>query len=158
MPEFISESKPAATADLVLCSHVFYFVELEKWMETLETLISWLNPQGVAVLVLLNPTTDIGRMWDHFLGRRFDIAPLGDEFQRKHEADFVVKSDTVPARFTPLEARSAYTVMEFFLNDFPMVEPIRWKDVEQYVKRHFGDPAGYPFSCDQDCLQIQRRR
>src|SRR5690606_29105117 len=45
-------------ADLILCSHVLYYIDRGHWLATVEKLTSWLTPEGCLVLVLQNPHTD----------------------------------------------------------------------------------------------------
>ena len=156
---FITETMPPEKADLVVCSHVFYYIDPAEWMLNLETLVSWLKPEGVVLVILQNPQTDYNRMMNHFLGKHFDLAPLGEQFQRKRGKDFSVKVDIVHAHFTAPDFRSAYTVVEFMLNLFTITNPLSLRELEEYISKHFrGSEGGYRFSCHQDILQIQRKR
>ena len=156
---FITEVTPPEKADLVMCSHVFYYIDSAEWLINLETLVSWLKPGGVVLVILQNPQSDYNRMMNHFLGKRFDLNPLGEQFQRKRGKDFSVKVDMVQAHFTSSDFHSAYTVVEFMLNLFTITNPLSRKELETYISKNFGGPdGGYRFSCHQDILQIQRTR
>ena len=155
---FITDVIPPEKADLVVCSHVLYYIDRVEWMSNLEALVSWLKPGGVALIILQNPQTDYNRMMDHFLGKRFDLAPLAQQFQQKRGEDFSVKCDIVHAHFTPPDMHSAYIVVEFMLNLFTITNPLSRKDLEDYILQHFRvDQGGFRISCHQDILQIQRR-
>jgi trans-aconitate methyltransferase len=42
--EGILDAKVSAAGDLILCSHVFYYIDASEWMATLEQLVSWPLP------------------------------------------------------------------------------------------------------------------
>src|SRR5690348_2692136 len=50
----ILKAQPAAPGDLVLCSHVLYYIPPEEWLAHLEHLVSWMSPSGVTVVILQN--------------------------------------------------------------------------------------------------------
>jgi trans-aconitate methyltransferase len=66
LPDTILAAQPTAAADLVLCSHVFYYIDGAEWMRHLERLAAWLAPHGVLV-VLQNHETDCMRLAGAFL-------------------------------------------------------------------------------------------
>src|SRR6266705_2489194 len=68
--EKILDAKIGAAADLILCSHVFYYIDVAEWLPNLNRLASWLSSGGVLVLVVQNHDTDCMRMLEHFFGRR----------------------------------------------------------------------------------------
>ncbi len=153
---FITEARPPA-ADMVLCSHVFYYITPARWMINLEALVSWLKPGGVALVILQNGQTDCNRMIDHFLGKHLDLMLLGDRFQKKCKKDFSVKLGTVKAHITLPDLDATYLVAEFMLNLRPMENPPSRKELEAYILKNFAAPqGGYRFSCHQDILQIHR--
>jgi SAM-dependent methyltransferase len=156
LPETILEARPSASGNLVLCSHVFYYLPRSDWMLHLEKLASWLAPNGVLVVMLQNHRTDCMRMQDHFFGQRFNLSELANAFQAAKGEHYRVEVETVPARVATADFDSAYTVAEFMLNLLPISRPPSRRDVEEYVREHFRDSAeGYRFSCDQDFLRIQ---
>ena len=154
---FITDVTPPEKADLVVCSHVFYYIDPAEWMSNVEALVSWLKPGGVALIILQNPQTDYNRMMDHFLGKRFDLSPLATQFQQMRGEDCSVKFDLVRAHFTPPDIHAAYIVVEFMLNLFTITSPLRRKDLEDYISQNFRDGEGaFRMSCHQDMLQIQK--
>lgn len=159
LQQSISEATPSSLADLVLCSHVFYYIPRERWLESLEKMVSWLGPGGVVLVALQNPATDCMHMLQHFLGQCFDVQSLVDHFQNGHGDTYRVTLDTVPAQVQTSDFLSAYVVAEFMLNLLPITTPPPQKALEEYVSRFFvGPEVGYRFSCHQDFFQIQRNR
>lgn len=158
LAEPITEASPSALADLVLCSHVFYYIQPDEWLRNLETMLSWVNPLGVVLVALQNSRTDCMKMVHHFLGMRFDLMALGEKLQHTTANDYAVTLDTVPAHISTPDFDSAYVAAEFILNLLPITTPPTRKALEEYVSKSFVDPhGGYRFSCHQDFLQVQRK-
>ena len=158
IPEKILDAKIPALGDLILCSHVFYYIDGAEWMINLERLASWLAPNGVLVVALQNSGTDCMKMLEHFFGRKFDLTALAHAFREKNKDKYEVMIETVPALITTSDFDSAYTIAEFMLNLLPMPDPPTRTDLEEYVRNHFASKGGgFLFSCDQDFLLIQQR-
>jgi SAM-dependent methyltransferase len=154
----ILDAQPSAQADLVLCSHVLYYVDQDEWEAHTARMASWLSPEGVLVIVLQNHETDCMRMVEAFHGRRFDLSALAEEFGQKHGNRYLVERELVPAHITTADSASAYTIAEFMLNLLPMPNPPALSRLEQYVEEHFRTVGGgFRFSCHQDFLVIRPR-
>jgi SAM-dependent methyltransferase len=150
-------ANPAEPGDLILCSHVFYYIEEAEWLPHLERLASWLSPEGVLVVVLQNPQTDCMKMVEHFHGRRFDLSALAGQFESQQAGKFLVTMDTVASEIVTEDLKSAYTIAEFMLNLLPMREPPQRRALESYVGRFLVPTMDvYAYSCHQDFLQIRR--
>ena len=157
IPEHILNAKIEIAGDLVLCSHVFYYIHASEWMRTLERLASWLAPGGLLVLVVQNHNTDCMHMLDHFLGQRFLVSSLARQFQAEHGRDYAVRIDTSPAQIETPNFPSAYVIAEFMLNLLPVPNPPPRRALEEYVRAHFErSNATFRFSCDQDFVQIRK--
>jgi SAM-dependent methyltransferase len=158
LPVPILEAEPAGRGDLVLCSHVLYYIERDEWRANLARMASWLAPGGALVIVLQNHETDCMRMLEAFLGQRFDLAALAREFEEEHGRDYRVERQLVPAHVTTPDLASAYVIAEFMLNLLPMPNPPAKRELEEYVRTHFAGPAGgFRFSCHQDFLVVRPR-
>ena len=157
IPAQILSADVETTGDLILCSHVFYYIDAAEWMRTLERLASWLAPGGLLVLLVQNHETDCMRMLNHFLGRRFLVSSLARQFQEEHPEAYELQIDTNPARIETSDFRAAYVIAEFMLNLLPLPDPPPGRALEDYVRAHFERPDGsFRFSCDQDFIQIRR--
>ena len=158
IPEKILDAKIGAAADLILCSHVFYYIDAAEWLPTLERLASWLSSGGVLVLVIQNHGTDCMRMLEHFFGRRFLVSSLARQFEEECGGAYQVLIETVPAHVETPDFPSAYAIAEFMLNLLPMPDPPVRHALEEYVRARFQRPNGsFRFSCDQDFVQIRKR-
>jgi SAM-dependent methyltransferase len=154
----ILEAQPAVPGDLILCSHVLYYIARDQWPAHAARMASWLAPGGVLVIVLQNHETDCMRMLDTFLGQRFDLAALAQGFQEAHGHRCLVERQLVPAHVTTPDLASAYTIAEFMLNLLPMPNPPARVALEEHIRSHFATPGGgFRFSCHQDFLTIRQR-
>lgn len=157
--EPILKAKPQAKGDLVLCSHILYYIPPEEWLAHLECLVSWMSPTGVTAIILQNRESGCMNMVHHFFHHRFELRQVADLFREKHRDRYEVVMTFDPAHVETPDFASAYTVAEFMLNLLPMSQPPRRQDVETYIKAHFANPDGsYRIPVHQDFLQIRARR
>jgi SAM-dependent methyltransferase len=157
-PVKILDAQPTAAADLVLCSHVLYYIDPSAWLAHMSRMASWLTRQGALVIVLQNHETDCMRMLEAFLGRRFNLAALAKEFEREHGRQYLTEFQLVPAHVTASDFNTAYIIAEFMLNLLPMPQPSARSALEDYVRKNFADArGGFRFSCHQDLLIIRQR-
>jgi len=157
--EPILKAKPAANGDLVLCSHILYYIPAEEWLAHLECLVSWMSLTGVTLVILQNRETGCMNMVHHFLHHRFELRQVAELFQQKHGDRYEMMTTLDPSHVDTPDLASAYTVAEFMLNLLPMPHPPKRQDVQAYVKAHFANPDGrYRIPVHQDFLQIRARR
>jgi hypothetical protein len=158
LPETILDAQPKQRGDLILCSHVLYYIPQTEWLPTVVRMASWLAPAGALVLILQNHETDCMRMLEAFHGRRFDLRALAEEFERQHGGNFLAQRTLVPSRITSPDLKTAYIIAEFMLNLLPMTNPPARSALEEYLGKNFGITGGeFRLSCDQDMVVIQRR-
>ena len=157
IPERILNAKIGTAADLILCSHVFYYIDTSEWMPTLARLASWLAPGGVLLVVVQNHETDCMDMLGHFLGQRFLVSSLAKQFQEERRSSYDLRIDTTPAKIETPDLPSAYVIAEFMLNLLPIPHPPAQRALADYVRANFARPDGsFRFSCDQDFIQIRK--
>ncbi len=158
LPQTIIDAQPSGSADLVLCSHILYYIDTAEWMPNLEKLVSWLAPDGVLVVVVQNHNTDCMRMLSHFFGYRFNLPELGQRFEALRGKQYRTEISTVPAEVSTTDFDSAFTIAEFMLNLLPMRDPPARNTLEAYVRGQLSNgEGGFRFSCDQDFLTIRSR-
>ncbi len=157
LPQKILQAQPEALGDFILCSHVFYYIQRDKWLPNLQKLVSWLSDEGLLVVILQNQETDCMQMIAHFFGERYNISELKEQFCDHSSNDYQSDIELVEAHVTTEDFDSAYIIAEF-LNSIPIPEPppLR-RDLEQYIRKEFRHPdGGYRFSCHQDFLLIRK--
>jgi len=152
--ETIMDATPSEAADLVLCSHVLYYVDPAQWPAHLERMASWVSGDGELVIVLQSPDTDCMDMLAHFHHRRFDLGGAAARLDKEYAGRYRMKIEHVPAHVTTPDRERAVTVAEFMLNLLPMPDPPPRVELEEYVAARFACGGGYRFSCHQDFLRI----
>lgn len=158
MQTMILDAQPPSQGDLILCSHVFYYLPAETWLSHLEKMASWLAPNGQLVVLLQNSETDCMKMLRHFCQQRFDLAGLARQFESAHPKRYAVTIETVPAYITTSELGVALIIAEFILNLLEMKNPPERALVKEYIQKHFLQADGsYRFSCHQDFLSIRHQ-
>lgn len=154
----ILAARPSAAGDLVLCSHVFYYVPAPDWLCHLDRLASWLTPHGVLAVLLQNADCACTRLLEHFSGHRPDLSPLAERFRADRGDEFQVRVERLPAVVRPPDLAAAFTVAEFMLNLLPQPRPIPRAAVEAYLHARCAAPdGGFRLSLDQDFLTIRRQ-
>jgi trans-aconitate methyltransferase len=154
LQETIMDAKPPEKAELVLCSHVLYYIEPQEWAAHLERMASWLSADGELVVVLQSPGTDCMDMLAHFHHRRFDLGGAAAQFQKETVGSFRMEIESVAAHVTTPDLESAVTIAEFMLNLLPMPQAPSRDKLKDYVTARFASGDGYRFSCHQDFLRI----
>ncbi|AOS65080.1 class I SAM-dependent methyltransferase [Actinoalloteichus hymeniacidonis] len=157
LPTKILDTEPAERGDLVLNSHVLYYIPRQDWSPVLARLASWTSDTGQLIVVLENPDSAAMVMVAHFTGLRFDLTSAAEEFLTGDaEGRWVVRIDTSPARVRAPDLETATTVAEFILGIAPAeLHPTR-AQVTEYVQQHFAaDDGSYTIDCTQDLLRIR---
>src|SRR5262249_25161277 len=142
IPEQILNTNIETPGDLILCSHVFYYIDASEWMRTLARLASWLAPGGVLLVVVQNHDTDCMHMLDHFFGQRFVVSSLARKFKEERDGNYDLRIDTNPAKIETPDFPSAYVIAEFMLNLLPIPHPPPQRALADYVRAHFERPDG----------------
>ncbi|MFD5558642.1 class I SAM-dependent methyltransferase [Streptomyces sp. NPDC127068] len=150
LEEEILDARPHCEADLVLCSHVLYYIPLDQWPAHLRELTSWRSSGGECVIVLQNPDSDSMRMLQEFGGPRSDLSGQLDGMDIRF-----VHRVTDPAHVSTPDLPTAVNVAAFMLGTAPLPSPPTRKQVEDYVQANFSSSSGYQFTCTQDFLHIE---
>lgn len=159
LPDKIIEAQiPPASADLVLCIHVFYDIPQEEWMDNLKKLVSCLSPNGMVVLILAHHASERMDLHWHFYSRRFDLDALAETFEEKMRP-YDVTLEVIPGQVETEEFDSVYKISEFFLNPPPSpAETPAKDDLEKYINQHFAkNENDYTISYETNVLMIRRQ-
>ena len=160
LPDKISDALlPYDSADMVLCSHVLYYIPHDQWMANLKKMASWVSESGILVVMLAHyERSEFSKLYDHFYQRQFNLDKLAESFQSQYNDQYEVNMETVPATFKTDSFDAAYTIAEWILNDFPGSDIPHRRDLKAYVYTRFSLPeGGFYCACDQSFLQIRRR-
>ena len=109
IPQRIAEVNLPPLGDLILCSHVLYYVGQEEWLSTIKQMAAWLSSQGVLVVILQSRDCDCSKVLSRFQGQSIDLVPLGRELESALSEPFQVKLERVPAQVRTPDLSAAYT-------------------------------------------------
>jgi ubiquinone/menaquinone biosynthesis C-methylase UbiE len=152
----ILNALPSEQADLVVCSHTFYYIPRPAWLAHAERLLSWMKPTGTAVIIVQHHDTDCMRMLEHFCGHRFNLSVVAELLHAQHGNRFTTSIVRDDAYVETQDFQSACTIAEFMLNLLPLANPPTRTALLQYIRSHFTPVKdGYRFSCHQDFLTIR---
>lgn len=149
---------PPASADLVLCIHVFYDIPQNEWMDNLKKLVSWLSPNGAVVLILAHHDSERMDLNSHFYNLRYDLDVLTETFEEK-VSGYDATLEIIPGKVEASEFDSVYKISEFFLNPPPSpAETPAKDDLEKYISQHFAKSENdYTISYETNVLVIRRQ-
>jgi hypothetical protein len=156
--EPIMTAQPTAPGDLVLCSHMLYYIPADEWLAHVERLVSWMSTTGMTVIILQHRESGCMNMVHHFFGHRFELRRTADLFRTKRGDRYEVVTTLDPAHVVTPDLATTYAVAEFMLNLLHMETAPTRRDVEAYLQAHFACPDGsYRIPVHQDFLQIRSR-
>lgn len=149
----ISEATLAeSTADLVLCSHVLYYIPQSQWEGILQRLLFWAKPGGRIVVVLQAEDTDCMKFFKKLRNEEFPIMRFMENFSKTGAAqsvDVVRQASTIRCH----SGEDLELILEFLLNLTPFSdeESIPTKaDLRTYLSSLQPTESGeYSMSCDQ---------
>ncbi len=147
-------------ANLVIESHVKYYIPLEDWEINTDRLISWLAPGGCLVEVLESEHSDFQRMRAEFLGQEYVRELQHFAWQYSRKKNISVEVDTRQAWVTCTSLEMMLGIAIFMMNDVPsdVLEhhpgrPTR-EQLARWIHKNYYSPGGvYRMSCVQDFVQ-----
>lgn len=141
--------------DLVLCSHVLYYVRETGWLALVQKMHDLLNPGGKAVIILQSPAGEMGRFFRHFTGRDVPVVPLWDDLVARFG------SEAVDARYVRVEIR-ARTLEEMTSLGLFLLLDRRFRQRAGQIRAYFADHhranPGYLLHQGQILLVVTRPR
>ena len=147
-------------ANLVIESHVKYYIPLEEWEINTDRLISWLAPGGCLVEVLENEHSDFQRMRVEFLGQEYvrELQHFAWQYNRKKNIE--VEVDTREAWVTCTSLEMMLGIAIFMMNGVPpdLLSnhpglPTR-EQLARWIHQNYYSPGGvYRMSCVQDFVK-----
>ncbi|GAA2404549.1 hypothetical protein GCM10010420_35100 [Streptomyces glaucosporus] len=163
LPEPVDRLDLDLRPDLVLCSHVLYYLPEEEWEPTVRRLLGWVAPGGELVVVLQNPENDCMRMVRHFTPARFDLSGLAGRLAEDGGGTAGdVLLETLPVRYRATGLAEAVDVAELMVNVPSLRDrdplPSR-QDLADYLLAECSDPqGGITVTHTHDVLRVRRAR
>ncbi|MFI0737401.1 class I SAM-dependent methyltransferase [Streptomyces sp. NPDC021100] len=159
--EPVDRAEPGVRADLVLLSHVLYYLPGEEWAGALDRVFDWTAPGGTLLVLLQNPDNACMRMVRHFTGARFDVRTATRrlvERQAGRVADWSV--ETVDNAYRTADPGEALDTAEFMINvpGLKDLDPLPSRaGLAAYVEEHFARPDGtYVIGHAHDVVRVRR--
>ncbi|MGK5640703.1 class I SAM-dependent methyltransferase [Streptomyces sp. URMC 126] len=159
--EPVERAEPGVRADLVLLSHVLYYLPEEEWPDVLDRVFDWVAPGGTLVVLLQNPDNACMRMVRHFTGARFDLRPATRRLLERQGGRVAERSvETLDNAYRTADPREALETAEFMINvpGLRDLDPLPSRaDLAAYVEKHFARPDGtYAIGHAHDVLRVRR--
>ncbi|MDJ0679314.1 MAG: methyltransferase domain-containing protein [Xenococcaceae cyanobacterium MO_167.B52] len=147
-------------ANLVIESHVKYYIPAEEWEINTDRLISWLTPGGCLVEVLESEHSDFQRMRAEFLGQKYvtELQQFAWQYGRRKNVEIEVDTRRAWVSCTSLEMMLGIAI--FMMNDVPpdvlsnhSGRPT-YKQLARWIHQNSYSPDGvYRMSCVQDFVK-----
>lgn len=141
-----------SSADLVLCSHVLYYIPQSEWDEILNRLLLWTRTGGRVIIILQAEDTDCMKFFKRLRNEEFPILRFMENFSQSgttHSVDVVRQSSTIRSQ----SQEDLELILEFLLNLTPFEndEAIPAKeDLYRFIDSlPQSDSGEYSMSCDQ---------
>ena len=147
-------------ANLIIESHVKYYIPTKEWEINTDRLISWLAPSGCLVEVLKSEHSDFQIMIAHFLGREYVRELQHFAWQYSRQKNISVEVDTREAWVNCTSLEMMLGIAIFMMNDVPpdVLEhhpnrPTR-EQLARWIHQNYYSPGGvYRMSCVQDFVK-----
>ena len=141
-----------SSADLVLCSHVLYYIPRSGWDEILNRLLFWTRAGGRIIIILQAEDTDCMKFFKKLRNEEFPIMKFMENFAKTgtaHSVDVVRQPCTIRSQ----SREDLELILEFLLNLTPFEndESIPAKeDLYHFIDSLPQSESGeYGMSCDQ---------
>jgi hypothetical protein len=143
-----------SNADLIIASHVKYYLPTSEWKVTTERAISWLKPGGCLVEILKNQYADFNQMIAHFLGQEQVVELQKFAWEYSHQEGIEVKIDTRAAWVKCESLEKMLGIAIFMMNDVRSELPRRptREQLARWIhEKYYNNIDGYyRMSCHQD--------
>ncbi len=147
-------------ANLVVQSHVKYYIPLEEWEINTERMISWLAPDGCLVEVLQSKDSDFQIMIAEFLGQEYvrELRQFAEQYDCTRKIKIEVETKDAWVSCPCLEMMLGVAI--FMINNVPPHVlknhpnlPTR-KQLAKWIHQNYYSSKGiYQMSCGQDFVQ-----
>ena len=139
--------------DLILCSHVLYYIPEGTWMQTVEKMYHHLSPGGCLVIVMQSPLGEVADFFNSFA--RYDVPVLDlarDVIDRYGD-------DAVMLQYFQNEIFSESLDDMVQIGLFLLIDrtfSARAGEIAEYFKDHQNDTGGYQIKQDEILLVIRK--
>lgn len=139
--------------DLILCSHVLYYIEEGKWLPAVEKMHRHLEENGVVIIILQSPVGEVARFFNRFAHYDVSILKLwGQLLQRYGEKAVDVRYFISEIRTESLE--DMLEIALFLLLDRKFRK--KTDEIRDYLEAHHKAKHGYRILQDEILLTVRK--
>jgi 2-polyprenyl-3-methyl-5-hydroxy-6-metoxy-1,4-benzoquinol methylase len=140
---------PTNYYDLIMVSHVLYYVELSKWMEVAELCYNSLHPGGVMVIVLSGAKLGKADLMHHFSGRSIDIDSYVEKFS--YPVELFISNES----FYAYDLNTILHIAGFLLCDVN-AHTTKKELINYLIENHQVDENLFKISTQQEFIVIEK--
>ncbi len=139
--------------DFILCSHVLYYIDREKWLPTVVKMHAHLEPAGRLVLVVQSPIGQVAEFFNAFTRYDAPVLPLWKELGERYGPDALdVRYFLNDIRTKTLE--DMVDIGLFLLCDRRFGQ--RRQEIAAYFENRHRVPGGYRLVQDEILLSVTK--
>ncbi|MDO9035659.1 MAG: class I SAM-dependent methyltransferase [Methanoregula sp.] len=139
--------------DLILCSHVLYYISEGSWMQTVEKMYRHLSPGGCLIIVMQSPLGEVADFFNNFTTYDVPILDLARDVITLYGDDAVL----LQYFQNEIYSESLDDVVEiglFLLLDQKFID--RKSEIAEYFRKHHTVNCGYLIRQDEILLVIRK--
>lgn len=140
--------------DLILCSHVLYYIPEGAWMETIGKMYRNLAPGGSLIIVMQSPYGEVARFFNTFVPYTIRIDELEQEVISRYGKEAVTLENFRNEIFT--DSLDDMVEIGLFLlidRNYRAHAP----EIRRYFQEHHAVPGGYRIIQDEILLVVRQR-
>lgn len=139
--------------DLILCSHVLYYIEEGQWLATIEKMYAHLEDGGRIAIVIQSPIGEVADFFNQFTQYDVNILELWRDLIRRYGDDAIEVRYFMNEIYTET-LEDMVTIGLFLLIDrrFKQYE----NEIRQYLEAHHKVAGGYRIVQDEITLVVKK--
>lgn len=140
--------------DLVLCSHVLYYIPVGSWESVVGRMYSFLAPGGCLAIVLQSPLGQVATFFNHF--STYDV-PILELTERMIS---LYGDDAVSLRYFQNQVRTDTLQDMVEIGLFLLIDPAfrsKQDEIAGYFEEHHRTETGYSLDQDEILLAVWKR-
>ncbi len=139
--------------DLILCSHVLYYITEDRWVTIIEKMYAHLAKGGCMAIVIQSPIGEVADFFRRFTTYDINILPLWGEMIRRYGDQAVsVKYFTNDIFTEKLEETASIGLFLLIDRNFRK----RKDEIIKYFEEHHRSQAGYHIQQDEIILIVKK--
>jgi len=139
--------------DLILCSHVLYYITEGQWLDTIGKMYNHLEEGGCIAIVIQSPIGEVAEFFNRFTDYDVDILTLWSDLIRRYGDDAVTVRYFINEIFTDgLEDMTSIGLFLLIDRNFRQRED----EIRRYFDARHRTPKGYRIKQDEILLVVRK--